>query len=293
MEKEKIEQIDFLKMSGAGNDFVVIDNRRGTVTEPVAFARVVCDRRRGVGADGLLLLENSNRSDFQMKYYNADGTYGGMCGNGGRCISRFAYLKEIVASEEIKFDALDHVYRAQLIKDKVKLTMKNPSDIRLNEMLPMDGLNLISHYIDTGSPHCVIFLDQNKDIRGTLRDLDVYGIGKTIRYHKSFSPNGTNVNFVERVDSNTIHIRTYERGVEAETLACGTGSIASAIMANQIGGVGAPVVVQTQGGESLQVDFQNRGMSVYEEVSLLGSAHVTFAGAIRYNPSTHSIVNQA
>jgi diaminopimelate epimerase len=293
MEKEKIEQIDFLKMSGAGNDFVVIDNRRGTVTEPVAFARVVCDRRRGVGADGLLLLENSKRSDFQMKYYNADGTYGGMCGNGGRCISRFAYLKEIVASEEIKFDALDYVYRAQILNDDVKLTMKNPSDIRLSEMLPMDGLNLISHYIDTGSPHCVIFLDQNKDIRGTLRDLDVYGIGKTIRYHKSFSPNGTNVNFVERVDSNTIHIRTYERGVEAETLACGTGSIASAIMANQIGGVGAPVVVQTQGGESLQVDFQNRGMSVYEEVSLLGSAHVTFAGAIRYNPSTHTIVDQA
>jgi diaminopimelate epimerase len=293
MEKEKIEQIDFWKMSGAGNDFVVIDNRRGTVTEPVAFARVVCDRRRGVGADGLLLLENSNRSDFQMKYYNADGSYGGMCGNGGRCISRFAYLKEIVASEQIKFDALDHVYRAQILKDDVKLTMKNPSDIRSNEMLPMDGLNLISHYIDTGSPHCVIFLDQNKDILGTLRDLDVYGIGKTIRYHKSFSPNGTNVNFVEGVDSNTIRIRTYERGVEAETLACGTGSVASAILANQIGGVRAPVVVQTQSGESLQVDFQNRGMSVYEEVSLLGSAHVTFAGAIRYNPSSHTIVDQA
>jgi diaminopimelate epimerase len=293
MEKEKIEQIDFLKMSGAGNDFVVIDNRRGTVTEPVAFARVVCDRRRGVGADGLLLLENSNRSDFQMKYYNADGSYGGMCGNGGRCISRFAYLKEIVASEQMKFDALDHVYRAQILKDDVKLTMKNPSDIRSNEMLPMDGLNLISHYIDTGSPHCVIFLDQNKDILGTLRDLDVYGIGKTIRYHKSFSPNGTNVNFVEGVDSNTIRIRTYERGVEAETLACGTGSVASAILANQIGGVRAPVVVQTQSGESLQVDFQNRGMSVYEEVSLLGSAHVTFAGAIRYNPSSHTIVDQA
>jgi diaminopimelate epimerase len=293
MEKEKIEHIDFLKMSGAGNDFVLIDNRRETITEPAPFARVVCDRRRGVGADGLLLLENSKRSDFQMKYYNADGSYGGMCGNGGRCISRFAYLKGIVRSTEMTFDALDHVYRAQLIKDKVKLTMKNPSDIRLNEMLPMDGLNIISHYLDTGSPHCVIFLDQNKDIRGTLRDLDVYGIGKTIRHHKSFSPKGTNVNFVERIDSNTIRIRTYERGVEAETLACGTGSVASAIMANQIGGVGAPVVVQTQGGESLQVDFQNRGMSDYQEVSLFGSAHVTFAGAIRYNPSTHTIVDQA
>lgn len=292
MEEETIEHIDFLKMSGAGNDFVVIDNRRGTVTEPARFARVVCDRRSGVGADGLLLLENSKRSDFQMKYYNADGSYGGMCGNGGRCISRFAYLKKIVASEEIKFEALDHVYRAQLIKDKVKLTMKNPSDIRLNQMLPMDGLNVISHYIDTGSPHCVIFLDENKDIRGTLRDLDVYGIGKKIRHHKSFSPKGTNVNFVERVDSTMIRIRTYERGVEAETLACGTGSVASAILANQIGGVRAPVVVQTQSGESLQVDFQNRGMSVYEEVSLLGSAHVTFAGAIRYNPSSHTIVDQ-
>lgn len=293
MEKEKIEQIDFLKMSGAGNDFVVIDNRRGIVTEPAPFARVVCDRRKGVGADGLLLLENSKRSDFQMKYYNADGSYGGMCGNGGRCISRFAYLKGIVRSTEITFDALDHIYRAQILKDDVKLTMKNPSGIRSNEMLPLEGLNVISHYIDTGSPHCVIFMDQNKDILGTLRDLDVYGIGKTIRHHKSFSPMGTNVNFVERLDSNTIRIRTYERGVEAETLACGTGSVASAIMANQIGGVGAPVVVQTESGESLQVDFQNRGMSVYEEVSLFGSAHVSFAGAIRYNPSTHTIVDEA
>ncbi len=293
MEKEEIEHIDFLKMSGAGNDFVVIDNRLGAVTEPASFARVVCDRRRGVGADGLLLLEKSKRSDFQMNYYNADGSYGGMCGNGGRCISRFARLKKIVASEEIKFEALGYVYRAHLIKDDVKLTMKDPSDIRLNQMLPMDGLNIIFHYIDTGSPHCVIFLDENKDIHGTLRDLDVYGIGKTIRHHRSFSPKGTNVNFIERVDSNTIRIRTYERGVEAETLACGTGSVASAIMANQLGGVGVPVVVQTQGGESLQVDFKNRGMSVYEEVSLLGSAHVTFAGAIRYNSSTHTIVDQA
>jgi len=292
MENEKIEHIDFLKMSGAGNDFVVIDNRRETVTEPAPFARVVCDRHRGVGADGLLLLENSKRSDFQMKYYNADGSYGGMCGNGGRCISRFAYLKEIVRSTEMTFDALDYVYRAKVLNDEVRLTMKNPSDMRSNEMLPLDGINIISHYIDTGSPHCVIFLDQNKDIGGTLRDLNVSGIGRTIRHHKSFSPKGTNVNFVERGDSNTIRIRTYERGVEAETLACGTGSVASAIIANQLGGVDAPVIVQTQSGESLQVDFQNRGKSVYEQVTLFGSAHVTFTGAIRYNPSTHSIVDQ-
>ncbi len=293
MDKEKIQHIDFLKMSGAGNDFVVIDNRHGSVTEPAPFAHVVCDRRRGVGADGLLLLENSNKSDFQMKYYNADGSYGGMCGNGGRCISRFAYLKGLVQSTAITFDALEHVYHAQILKDDVKLTMKNPSDIRSNEVLPMDGLNVISHYVDTGSPHCVIFLDQNKEIRETLGDLDVYGLGKTIRHHKSFSPKGTNVNFIERVDSNTIRIRTYERGVEAETLACGTGSVASAIMANQIHGVGTPVVVQTQGGESLVVDFQRRGKSGYEEVSIFGSAHVTFSGKIRYNPSTHTIIDQA
>ena len=279
-------------MSGAGNDFIVIDNRRGNVVDPSSFARVVCDRRRGVGADGLLLLENSKKSDFHMKYYNADGSYGGMCGNGGRCIARFAYIKKIVSSEDVKFEALGYVYRAHVINDHVRLAMKNTVEACLNEMLPVDDLKIVAHYIDTGSPHCVIFLDQNKQLGGFLRNLDVNELGKKIRHHKSFSPNGTNVNFVERIDANTIRIRTYERGVEAETLACGTGSIASAIIANQTNGVFAPVTVLTQSGESLKVDFRSRNKSVYEEVSLYGSAHITFEGAIQYDPATHTLADQ-
>jgi diaminopimelate epimerase len=291
MEHQRIRRIDFTKMSGAGNDFVVIDNRARVITEPAALALSICDRRRGVGADGLLLLEESDEADFQMKYYNADGSYGGMCGNGGRCVARFALLKGIVASSELKFEALDYIYNASIAENNVRLMMKPPSDMRWNQQLQVAGVTVLFHFVDTGSPHSVVFLEQNKEVPKTLRDVDVHRLGREIRDHKYFLPHGTNVNFVERVDLNVIRTRTYERGVEAETLACGTGIVASALIANEIMGVPSPATVHTQGGEALQVGFRKIRKAEYEDVSLYGSAHVTFNGVVNCDMSTHTVID--
>jgi diaminopimelate epimerase len=131
MKRDEDRCIEFMKMSGAGNDFVVLDNRNGIVTDPSTLARKLCDRRKGIGADGLLLLESSDSADFLMQYYNSDGSYGGMCGNGGRCISRYAYVKKIVNRPEIRFEALEHIYGASILQDGVRLKMKDPSDFRI------------------------------------------------------------------------------------------------------------------------------------------------------------------
>ena len=283
-------RIEFTKMSGAGNDFVVVDNRDGVIHDPTRFAVVLCDRRRGIGADGLLLLERSAAADFGMKYYNADGTYGGMCGNGGRCISRFAYHKGIVTSPEVKFEALDYVYAASIGTTEVELRMKPPVRLSLRKEIELSVGRLLVHFVDTGSPHCVIFLDENKTL-GSLFALRVTSIGSEIRNNKEFLPEGVNANFVEIESSTKIAIRTYERGVEAETLACGTGSVASAIVAAEVKKVLSPVSVGVQSGEFLKVNFKNAAKGSYSDVSLSGSAHITFEGIVRYDFLKHSIID--
>lgn len=277
-------------MSGAGNDFVVIDNREDIVVEPNFFAHRVCDRRRGIGADGILLLGKSDKADFKMEYYNSDGSCGGMCGNGGRCISRFSHLKGIVKAAELKFEAIGHIYSATIVNGEVNLRMKTPSDIKLNQQLQLAQSNVIFHFVNTGSPHCVIFLDENQHLAPSLQSLDVEKLGNEIRNHRYFSPDGTNVNFIEKIDSNNIKLRTYERGVEAETLACGTGSVAAAIISNHVKKVKPPVVVYTQSGEHLKVDFVKKDNDHYDDVSLFGSAHILFSGTMNYNFSTHTLV---
>ena len=285
-----VRRIEFTKMSGAGNDFVVVDNRQGIVQDPDRFAVVLCDRRKGIGADGLLLLENSPTADFGMKYYNADGTYGGMCGNGGRCISRFAYHKRIVTTSELKFEALNYVYGASIGSSEVELRMKPPTRLTLRKQIEISVGRLLVHFIDTGSPHCVIFLDENKSL-GYLSDLNVTLLGKEIRNNKAFLPEGTNANFLEMLPSNKITIRTYERGVEAETLACGTGSVASAIVAAEVKSVVAPVSVGVHSGEKLIVNFKKTSEGLYSDISLTGSARIAFEGIVSYNFSSHSIID--
>ena len=289
MPQPLLRSIEFTKMSGAGNDFVVVDNRESVVQDATRFAVVLCDRRNGIGADGLLLLEKSECADFTMKYYNADGSYGGMCGNGGRCISRFAYQKCIVASPQLKFEALDHVYGASIGLTGVELRMKSPVRISLNKKLELPNGHLLVHFIDTGSPHCVVFLEDNEAL-GSLSTLNVSSIGKEIRSHNVFLPEGTNVNFVQMIFPTEIMIRTYERGVEAETLACGTGSVASAIVAAELKNAFAPVAVGVRSGEQLTVNFKRIAMGSYTDVSLMGSAHIVFEGTVKYNFSLHSII---
>ena len=265
-------------MSGAGNDFVVIDNRKGVVHDGVAMAKKLCDRRWGIGADGLLLLQSSNSADYRMMYYNADGSYGGMCGNGGRCMARFAVENGIAGTTHV-FEALGYLYKSAVGTEDVELAMKDPSDIKMNIVLRLGSLVVRGHFIDTGSPHFVIPVSQLLRKYKTLSEIPVEQLGSRIRRHPVFKPNGTNVNFIEKKWGNAIRMRTYERGVEAETLACGTGSIASAIVASKLWRISPPVKIEPSSGVPLEVGFEKAGSSI-SGVTLKGQAVATFRGEV-------------
>ncbi|MBI3579307.1 MAG: diaminopimelate epimerase, partial [Ignavibacteriales bacterium] len=261
---------------GAGNDFVVMDNRSGIIVDGPALAKKICDRRWGVGADGLLLVEKSDKAAYRMMYYNADGSYGGMCGNGGRCIAYFTVTMGI-APKDHSFDALDYVYKAQVTDASVTLRMKDPKNLKMNFVLPIDGKKLRAHFVDTGAPHVVIPVQNISKRKLVLEGLDVHDLGAKIRYHKKFSPDGTNANFIELTASNQLKMRTYERGVEFETLACGTGSVASAIVGSLLYGLEPPVRIIARSGSTLTVNFKKKGKQ-FSDVSLSGPAVVTFVG---------------
>jgi diaminopimelate epimerase len=282
--------IPFTKMSGAGNDFVVVDNRHHILKNDLsAFARIVSHRHTGVGADGVLILEESSKADFLMRYYNSDGSFGGFCGNGGRCIARFAFLKG-AASARLTFEALEHVYQAQVQGPRVRLKMIEPTGQRLNLALQCNGKVVKAHALNTGAPHVVIFLDENPDLGATeLSSIDVLTLGREIRYNSFFGHAGTNVNFVNVNDDGSLGIRTYERGVEGETLACGTGSVASALVAGKVKGLQSPQKVIPLSKEPLTVEFlavEDRYVDVY----LVGNAEVVFNGEMRYDPELHRLV---
>src|SRR2546421_1824328 len=241
--------LHFTKMNGAGNDFVMIDNRAGEVRlQPEQIAEI-CDRHRGIGADGVLLLEeSSNSADFRMRYYNRDGGEAEMCGNGARCFARFAN-KIAGAHGKFSFETPAGVIGAELHGDWVTLNMSEASDLRLSVPLTIDGEEAMIHCINTGVPHVVV----------PVARIDVVHVntqGAAIRWHKMFSPKGANVNFIEKRGPKRIAIRTYERGVEDETLACGTGVVASALIFAAIEKVNGPISVTARGGDELQVGFE-------------------------------------
>jgi diaminopimelate epimerase len=270
-------EIQFVKASGAGNDFVIIDNHERRLTcDPAALARAVCRRHTGIGADGLLLIEPSEKSDFQMMYYNADGSYGGMCGNGGRCIARFAHLSGLTGAH-VRFEALGFVYEAEIVGDMVTLKMKPPSSYRSGLQIQTEFGDFLASSVDTGSPHVVTYVDN-------LAALDVQKVGMALRHHPEFGPEGTNANFVNVLGDGAIEIRTYERGVEAETLACGTGSIACAVVSVMERGLEFPVHVHVRSGEELLVHGVRKGPQI-RDISLQGSADILFKGSILYDPS--------
>lgn len=265
-------------MSGAGNDFIVIDNRRHKIRNAPRLARKLCDRRWGIGADGLILVDRSNKADYKMKYYNADGTSGGMCGNGGRCVALYSVISGI-ARPKHTFEALNDVYQATIKRKYVTLKMKNPRNINLNMKLLTSLGKLQAHYVDTGAPHVVIDAAQLKKRIRHLLDLPVKDLGREIRNHVTFFPKGTNVNFIEILSANSLRMRTFERGVEDETLACGTGAIACAIIGNLIFGLKPPIKVITRSNLTLDVSFQVKDSQI-SEVLLKGAALVTFEGRI-------------
>jgi diaminopimelate epimerase len=270
-------EITFTKLNGAGNDFIGIDNRDGKLgdTDRGVLARFLCDRHFGVGADGIIILAPSNVADVQMQYYNADGSAGGMCGNGGRCTAVFA--RQVGCTGEAPgIEALGFVYRAEFTPHGVRLHMKNPAGIfRGIRVQTSDGPHTV-HAINTGSPHIVQFVSD-------LNGVPVETTGRTLREHARFAPEGTNVNFVETLDTSLIALRTYERGVEAETLACGTGSVASAVIAHLEYGLRPPIRVRTRSGEFLRVDFTSAGAAI-SNVVLEGPAVISFQGTLQYDP---------
>ena len=282
-------RLEFTKMTGAGNDFVIIDNRRNVIGEnQPAFVRAVSNRRLAIGADGILLLEKSGIADFSMKYFNSDGSYGGFCGNGGRCIARYAYLRGI-CSRELSFESLRHVYKATVDGETVSLKMKDPKGEQLSLKLGAGGRALRVHFLDTGAPHVVVFLNENKWLAGRdLEAVNVVTLGRTLRNDPYFGRPGTNVNFVS-VHDKFLSIRTYERGVEEETLACGTGAVASALIAYRIKGMNSPVKIVPRSNEPLAVSFKQRG-DLFEDVYLEGSARISFVGELRYDTVKRKLI---
>jgi diaminopimelate epimerase len=262
----------FTKMNGAGNDFVMIDNRAGDVRlQPEQIVRI-CDRHRGVGADGILLLEKgSNGADFRMRYYNRDGGEAEMCGNGARCFARFA-KKVAGAPEKISFQTPAGLIGARLHGDLVTLNMSDPTDLQLNLRLQIDGEDAVVHYINSGVPHVVVPVAR-------LDVVHVFTQGAAIRRHKKFSPQGANVNFIEKRSPRAIAVRTYERGVEDETLACGTGVVASALIFAVTEEVDGPISVTVRSGSELSVDFKRAG-NQFRNVTLTGPAEFAFQGTI-------------
>lgn len=258
-------ELHFYKYQGTGNDFILLDNRKGNIHVNSKQIAWLCDRHMGIGADGLMLLEHKKGYDFHMVYYNSDGNESTMCGNGGRCITRFAERLGII-STHASFTAIDGAHKAAINdNDTITLHMNN-----VNGIDRFDGYCLLN----TGSPH---YVKEVTDVANT----DVVNEGRSVRHRQDFEPNGINVNFVQSI-ANGIWVRTYERGVENETLSCGTGVTASAIASTGEATGYFDIMVQTPGG-LLQVTFTKTTSSSAEDVALRGAAEFVFEGDVVVN----------
>lgn len=257
-----MKKLNFTKMVGSGNDFILIkDKIRGNLS---AQAKLLCGRKFGIGADGLLLISKCKGADFCMRIFNADGSEAEMCGNGARCAALFSGKKKS------KICTLAGVVNAEVFGRLVKIQVSAVKDIKLDIPLAVGGRRIKVNFINTGVPHVVIFVNG-------IEAINVTQIGRNIRYHKKFAPAGTNVNFVEVKNNNLIRIRTYERGVEEETLACGTGSIAAALIFALKNNLNNLVKVSTQSREILKVYFKKTGRKL-DDIWLEGSAKIVYKG---------------
>ena len=264
--------VRFSKLQGTGNDFAVFDNRSGDFYAFVGkrslkeAVRAICERRRSVGADGLILIEKSEIADFRWRFFNSDGSEAEMCGNGARCAARFAFERGI-SGRRLTFETAAGTVDAEVNGRLVKVRLPDPRDL----ILDMEVEGVRGHFIDTGVPHFVVFVED-------VNSADVSGIGRRIRFSKRFHPKGTNVNFVSV--NGTLKVRTYERGVESETLACGTGSVASALISSVKFNLDSPVTVETRSGERLTIYFEREGER-FRSVYLEGITTWIYDGSLR------------
>lgn len=259
-------------MHGAANDFVLIDDRAQTfpVGRTEWLARIMA-RRTGVGSEGMLLIQPSAKADIRMRFFNPDGGEADMCGNGARCIARLAHeIGAAPASMSIETPA--GIVRADVRGDQVLLHMTEPKDWRMSRTLTIDNQPLACSFVNTGVPHAVVSVEN-------LDAIDVQKMGSRIRYHADFAPAGTNANFIQVTGPDSLRVRTYERGVEGETLACGTGMVAAVIAAAQRGLVDSPVNVLARGGETLRVYFENQD-GCWREIYLEGPVKMVYQGML-------------
>ncbi|HVS32865.1 MAG TPA: diaminopimelate epimerase [Thermoanaerobaculia bacterium] len=268
----KQDPITFTKMAGGGNDFVVIDDRAGRIVDAAGLTRRICTRALSVGADGLILVEGSARASFRMRYYNADGSLGEFCGNGTRCAARFAVVSEIAArTMTIETDA--GIVNAEVEGGAVTISLPPPHSFRAERSLSIDGQTVRGSSIVVGVPHYVVFLE------GDLWEQKIESLGRAIRMHGEMQPAGTNVNFVVVRGANAIEVRTYERGVEAETLSCGSGVVASVAVSTLFNKVRPPVSVLTRSGITLEVSLTKHDGEL-REVRLKGDARLIYRAAL-------------
>lgn len=265
--------VPFVKMSGTGNDFIIIDHRKPLIgREAMAeFAALVCRRKFSAGADGLILIEDSDQADFKWLFFNADGSVAEMCGNGARCAARFAYMHGI-APARMCFETLAGIIEAQVADINVSVKMTDTGDVQMHREITVDDETVLLHTVDTGVPHAVVFVDD-------IAQIDVCARGSRIRRHTTFMPAGTNVNFVQK-QGDSFKVRTYERGVEDETLACGTGAVAGALIAVLLDQAASPVEIITSGGDRLTIVFDVKEGESAENVFLKGPAHVVYKGEL-------------
>jgi diaminopimelate epimerase len=285
-----MKKISFFKMSGAGNDFVLVDKNINPGFIPDQnIVQKICNRRYGIGADGVITLSDSNSYDFDMEYFNADGSTGSLCGNGARCAIKFADLSGRIKHETTKFMSNGLAYLGKVLgENEIRFFFNPPQKLKYNFKIKAFNQLINACYVNTGSPHVVIkiedVLKNPADPRLFYDDLNtfpVFELGREIRYHKDFAPEGANINFIKLIDGK-IHIRTYERGVEDETLACGTGSTASAVIGSKLFNINPPVYLVTRGGDELVVDFKIEDQNI-KDLSLTGPALVTFTGEFTLN----------
>jgi diaminopimelate epimerase len=265
--------LEFTKMNGAGNDFIVVDNRAREIKLSGEQVVRLCDRHRGIGADGVLLLVPcaSKKADWAWEFYNSDGSAGEMCGNGARCFALFVQ-KLTRAPGNVTFETGAGVISASFQGSRVTVNLTEPLDLRVGETVKLSTGPETIHSVNTGVPHAVIYVPDADQAM-------VQQLGREVRRHAHFAPKGTNVNFVQVLGPNRIRVRTYERGVEGETLACGTGVSAAALISSRVHRFTSPVKVQVLGGDELEVSFEDSGARL-THVRLAGPADFVFEGRI-------------
>lgn len=281
-----MKDISFVKYSGAGNDFVLIDLSKNNFDNLLeSEIKELCARHTGIGADGILLFDKSANNDFDVQYFNSDGSTGSICGNGARCAIHYANTENIVKSSKVRFSSNEKIFTGELLKDNlIKFNLAQPEKIIINRKLKMGDIAFNYSFADTGSPHVVIDITELVNIKTglhvfeKLKEVSVNKLGSEIRNNTAIAPDGVNVNFIQ-YDENGLNMRTFERGVEAETLACGTGAAAVAIIEAAKDIIDSPVSINTWGGDQLLIEFEINN-NIINKLSLTGKAKQIYSGTI-------------